>query len=70
MFVDRNLENTEQTNKDEKLRAISIIKGKITGNYKIIQKIVSFAPILDGSLLRELLTKNIFRMFLVGYMMV
>ena len=70
MFVDRNLENTEQTNKDEKLRAISIIKGKITGNYKIIQKIVSFAPILDGSLLRELLTKNIFRTFLVGYMMV
>ena len=70
MFVDRNLENTEQTNTDEKLRAISIIKGKITGNYKIIQKIVSFAPILDGSLLCELLTKNIFRMFLVGYMMV
>ena len=70
MFVERSLENTEQTNKDEKLRAISIIKGKITGNYKIIQKIVSFAPILDGSLLRELLTKNIFRMFLVGYMMV
>ena len=70
MFVERSLENTEQTNKDEKLRAISIIKGKITGNYKIIQKIVSFAPILDGSLLRELLTKNIFGMFLVGYMMV
>ena len=70
MFVERSLENTEQTNKDEKLRAISIIKGKITGNYKIIQKIVSFAPILDGSLLRELLTKNIFRTFLVGYMMV
>ena len=70
MFVERSLENTEQTSKDEKLRAISIIKEKITGNYKIIQKIVSFAPILDGSLLRELLTKNIFRMFLVGYMMV
>ena len=70
MFVERSLENTEQTNKDEKLRAISIIKEKITGNYKIIQKIVSFVLILDGSLLRELLTKNIFRTFLVGYMMV
>ena len=70
MFVERSLENTEQTNKDEKLRAISIIKEKITGNYKIIQKIVSCVPILDGSLLRELLTKNIFRTFLVGYMMV
>ena len=70
MFIDRNIENTEQTNKDEKRRDISIIKEKITGNYKIIQKIVSFAPILDGSLIRELLTKNMFRTSLVGYMMV
>ena len=37
-----NIENTEQTNKDEKLQEISIIKQKITGNYKIIEKIVNF----------------------------
>ena len=36
------MENTEQNNKDEKLQEISIIKQKTTGNYEIIQKIITF----------------------------
>ena len=51
-----NIENTEQTNKDEKLQEISIIKQKITGNYKIIEKIVNFV-------LYRGFTKNIWNVF-------
>ena len=59
--------NPEQTNKDEKIKDVSIKKQKITGNYEIIQKKCNFRSISEMGASYVNIYKKIFRTFSVRY---